>query len=333
MSPLALLVAAAIAAPQSEFAQLRRVWNLQPADPARPGLWRAKTKPGEPATFVRVDTGKRGELLRSEWSAESGTRDVDLPEETFWAILDGFSAGKDWIETDPDALGDTPFSVPRQQLAQGFRCSGCRDGLVAATWSPYGGTRLLVARSNKVRHPAKLALSPAVTESGIRSLASQQGLSIDAPNPCRDGGQSCSLELVGSRGERWRFARPSQNAPWRLLDASFTGNAWWNPDWDWDSLRIEAPREFRLVLKNWLDAEVDVDGARLLRPIESILEASVSDWTSRSLAGLDVAPVVDRISGMSSPPSALVLCETPSFRLSVDVFGRRKLELLEAPSR
>ena len=115
----------------------------------------------------------------------------------------------------------------------------------------------------------------------------------------------------------------------RTKEASFIANAWWNPEWDWDSLRIESPREFRLMLANWLDAEVDVDGARLLRPIEPILDISVAEWSARALEGLSTAAAVQKLAASPSAPSAIMLCETPSFRLSIDMFGRRRLQMLE----
>ena len=325
-----LLALAATLALSSDFAQLRKSWGLQPADPSRPGLW--KTRGGSsPAILVRADTTSSGEVLRTEWSAENGLREVDIPEERFWAILDGFAKGQEWIETDPDALPATPFTPPSSQLAQGFRCPSCRPPLVAATWSPHGGTRLLVGRVKAPRKAPRLSVSESVTEDGLLSLASQQGLSLASKNPCREGVGSCTLELDGPKSEHWRFARTDAASPWKLAEASFVSNAWWNPEWDWDSLRIAAPREFRLVLENWLNAELDVDGARLLRPLEPILLLSVAEWNSRTLPGLSVGTIVDRLVTMPSAPSAIVLCETSDFTISIDTFGRRKLELREAP--
>lgn len=327
-----LLAALAISA-QGEFAQLRKTWALQPADPARPGLWRAGARTGEPSLLLRVDTSASGEILHWEWSAEAGARETDIPEETFWSILDGLSRGHEWVETDPDALPSKRFRVPTAQLAQGFRCRSCSPALVAATWSPHGGTRLLISRSDAPRRAPSIDVTESVTEEGIRSLVRQRGLSLESSNPCKDGNGTCHLEVGGGKGERWSFDRSGSTQPWHLAEATFPGSPWWNPEWDWDSLRIESPREFRLILKNWLDAEIDVDGARLLRPIEPILSASVSDWTSRAIPGLDPTPAVDRLAKASSPPLAIVVCETPAFRLSVDTFGRRKLEVLRGASR
>lgn len=328
MTIASLLLAVAVSA-QSEFASFRKTWGLQAADAARPGLWKAKGKPSDAALLVRVDTGKTGEILHWEWSAELGAREIDIPEDRFWSILDGLSLGEEWVETDPDALQAKALRAPAKELAQGFRCPNCRPGIVAATWKPQGGTRLLVARSQAPARAPRVQLSESVTEEGIQSLARQKGLEIDSRNPCKDGNGSCSMELVGAKGERWALSRAGSAQPWKLLEASFPGPPWWNPEWDWDSLRIQSPREFRLILKNWLDAEIDVDGARLLRPIEPILATSVAEWNSRAVPGLDPGPAVERLVSLPSAPSALVVCTTPQFRLSVDMFGRRKLELLQ----
>ena len=324
---LAFLAAGLVASPASEFSALSKVWGLRPADPARPGLWKAAGKASEPALLARIDTSVRGEVIRSEWSAEKGQQEVDLPEERFWSILDGFSQGEEWVETDPDALSDVSLGPPASSLAQGFRCAKCRPPLVAATWSPHGGTRLLVSRSGATARKPRLQVSESVTESGILSAARQRGLEVSSSNPCREGSGSCAIDLTGGKGERWSFARSSPSSPWRFVEASFPGSAWWNPEWDWDSLRIESPREFRLMLSNWLDAEVDVDGAKLLRPIESILDISVAEWNARALEGLSTKAAVERLAKSPSAPSAIVLCETPSFRLSVDMFGRRVLQM------
>lgn len=330
---LATWILAASLLGSSEFSQFRKTWALQPADPARPGLWRARGSTPGSSLHVRVDTAAGGELLRLEWSAESGVRETDIPEEAFWSILDGLSQGREWVETDPDALPSGAIPLPAARIAQGFRCPSCQPPLVAATWNPHGGTRLLIARTDRAKRPPSLDVTESVSEDGIRSLARQQALGVESSNPCKDGIGACSLDLSGSRGERWSFARGGSQQAWHLADASFPGPPWWNPEWDWDSLRIESPREFRLILKNWLDAEIDVDGARLLRPLEPILAMGVSDWTSRTLPGIDPGPTIDRLIKLSSPPSALVICETPSFRLSVDTFGRRKLEVQRGLSR
>ena len=233
MIPL-LALAVSLAAP-SEFAQLRKTWGLQIADPARPGLWKARGRDSDPRVLVRVDTTAAGDILRSEWSAEKGVQEVDLPDDRFWVILDGFAQGREWIETDPDALPAKVFLTPVTELAQGFRCTACRPSLVAATWSPHGGTRLLVGRSTAPQGTPRLALSETVSEEGILSLVSQQGLSIETKNPCREGKGFCALDLAGPKGERWRLSRRDGSSPWRLAEATFPGNAWWNPEWDWDS--------------------------------------------------------------------------------------------------
>lgn len=330
---LTVLIAALAASATSEFAQTRKAWSLQPADHARPGLWRARGGANGATLLVRIDTTAVGEIVRWEWSAEIGPRETDLPEDAFWSILDGIAQGREWIETDPDALPSKSFTAPTAQLAQGFRCPSCRPPLVAATWSPHGGTRLLISRSESSRRAPTIDVAEFVTEDGIRSLLRQQGLSLESSNPCKGGDEACTLEAGGARGEHWVFSRDAKSRGWHLAEATFPGPPWWNPEWDWDSLRIESPREFRLMLKNWLDAEIDVDGARLLRPIESILGASVSDWTSRSVRGLDPGPAIDRLAKASTPPSAIVICETPEFRLSVDTFGRRRLEVLRGALR
>lgn len=324
---LSLLAAGLVASQASGFSALAKVWGLRPADPARPGLWKAAGKASEPSLLARIDTNSRGEVIRSEWSAEEGVQEVDLPEGRFWSILDGFSQGEEWVETDPDALGGVSFGPPAASLAQGFRCAKCKPPLAAATWSPHGGTRLLVSRSATTARKPRLQVSESVAESGILSAARQRGLEVAATNPCREGVGNCALELAGSKGERWSFSRSGPADPWRLVEASFPGAPWWNPEWDWDSLRIESPREFRLMLSNWLDAEVDVGGAKLLRPIESILDVSVAEWNARALEGLSTKAAVERLAKSPSAPSAIVLCETPSFRLSVDMFGRRVLKM------
>lgn len=327
---LPLLLALSNLASPDDFATLRRTWGLVPADAARPGLWKAKSRRGETAeVLVRVDTTAKGVVVRSEWSAETAKREVDLPEDGFWSILDGFSGGQEWLETDPDALPSGVFEPPTSALAQGFRCPTCNPVLVAATWSPHGGTRLLVGRSTAPKPATRFQIQAKVTEEGILSLARQRSLGVEGRNPCKDGGGTCQLDLVGGAGERWRLSRRSGTASWRLDAASFPGSAWWNPEWSWDSLRIESPREFRLVLKNWLDAELDVVGARLIRPLEPILSSGAAEWNARALTDLAIAPTLDRLAPLASPPASLTLCEGKRLRVSIDAFGRRTIAFSE----
>lgn len=328
----ALLVAAIAAAGPQDARALRKIWGLKPADPGRPGLWKARSAPEEApvSVLVRLDTAADGTWSNCEWSAESGRRETDLPEARFWSILDGLSGDQEWVETDPDALPAGVFGTPNHRLAQGFRCPSCRPVLVAATWSPHGGTRLLVARTATAAPlPIRLDVSSSVREDGLFSLARQQGFATRSVNPCREGGGTCELELAGKAGESWVLGRADGQSPWRLRRASFPGSAWWNPEWDWDSLRLESPREFRLMLRNWLDAELDVIGARLVRPLESILAATTSDWNARRIPGLDAGPAVERLSALPSAPSAVVLSDARGLRVSVDGFGRRTIEILE----
>ena len=79
----------------------------------------------------------------------------------------------------------------------------------------------------------------------------------------------------------------------------------------------------------WLDAELDVIGARLVRPLEPVLSASTSDWNARRIPGLNVAPAVDRLSAFPSAPSSVVLSDSAGLRVSVDGFGRRTIEIVE----
>jgi len=328
MAALAILVAG----PQ-EARAFRKAWGLTPADPARPGLWKARPTKDEPGltVLVRLDTTAGGAWSRCEWSAESGRKESDLPEARFWSVLDGLSDNREWVETDPDALPEGVFATPRSELAQGFRCPACDPVLVAATWSPHGGTRLLVGRvgSDAPALPLRLDVSASIREDGLFSLARQKGFTVSGVNPCREGGGTCALEMSGGNGERWQLGRADGASAWHLRSASFPGTAWWNPEWDWDSLRTESPREFRLMLRNWLDAELDVIGAKLVRPLEPVLSAGASDWNARRIPGLDAGPVVDRLSGQASAPSSVVLCEGAGLRVSVDGFGRRTIELVE----
>lgn len=308
------------------FRSIQRSWGLTPADPARPGLLKARAAKGESVeVLVRLDTTAQGGLRRCEWSAESRKREVDLPEERFWAVLDALSGGKEWIETDPDLLPTGVFEPQASSLAQGFRCVECQPQLVAATWSPHGGTRLLVGTVAAPRTKVRFAILEGATEEGIASMANQRSLGVENRNPCRDGGGSCSLTLTGAKGERWTLARSSGNAAWRLEEASYPGAAWWNPEWSWDSLRQESPREFALVLRNWLDAELDVIGARLVRPLEPILAAGTSDWNARAIPDLDAGPVVAQLVKSSSPPGPLELCAGRDLRVGIDGFGRRSI--------
>ena len=324
------LLVASLVASSDNLSKLRKSWNLVPADPSRPGLMLARgLHSGGIDLLARVDTTAAGELLRCEWSAESGKREVDLPDDKFWSILDGFSSGKEWVETDPDALPDGVFEPPKSKLAQGFRCPACTPALVATTWSPFGATRLLVARALTPKAPPRLDVSPGVTEEGILSLARQRGFGVDGRNPCREGAGSCSLGLTGLAGEYWRFGRSSGSSSWVLERAGFSGSPWWNPDWSWDSLRTESPREFQLVLRNWLDAELDVIGAKLVRPLEPILSAGTADWNARTLNDLNLAPTLAKLVPLSSAPSSVILCEGKSLRVSIDAFGRRSLEILK----
>lgn len=326
---LSLVLAGLAAAPSARtegFPAIRRSWGLTIADPARPGLLKARPLKGESVdVLVRLDTTSSGGLRRTEWSAESRKREVDLPEDRFWAVLDGLSGGKEWIETDPDLLPEGVFEPTSSALAQGFRCVDCTPQLVAATWSPHGGTRLLVGAVAAPRAKARFAILEGATEEGIASMAAQRSLGVEGRNPCREGSGSCSFTLTGAKGERWMLSRLSGSDSWRLLEASYPGSSWWNPEWSWDSLRQESPREFALILRNWLDAELDVIGARLIRPLEPVLAAGTSDWTARAVPELDLAPIVTELARMSIPPGPLVLCDGRDLRVAIDGFGRRTI--------
>lgn len=328
-----LLLAGLLSAPGSTadgFRAIHRSWGLVPADPARPGLSKARAARGESVdVLVRLDTTAQGGLRRCEWSAESRRREVDLPEERFWSVLDALSGGKEWIETDPDLLPAGVFEPPPSSLAQGFRCVDCKPQLVAATWSPHGGTRLLVGAVAAPRPKVRFAILEGASEEGIASMANQRSMGVEARNPCRDGGGSCSLTLTGSKGEKWLLSRASGADSWRLVEASFPGTSWWNPEWSWDSLRQESPREFALVLRNWLDAELDVIGARLIRPLEPVLAAGTSDWNGRAVPDLDVGPVVGQLVKSSYAPGPLELCGGRDLRVSIDGFGRRSIRFLK----
>lgn len=330
---LPIVLAGLLCAPSAQadgFRAIKRSWGLVPADPARSGLLKARSLKGEGVDIlVRLDTTVSGGLRRIEWSAETRKREVDLPEERFWAVLDGLSGGKEWIETDPDLLPEGVFETPAASLAQGFRCVDCKPQMVAATWSPHGGTRLLVGAVSAPRTKARFAILEGATEEGIASMANQRSLGVEGRNPCREGAGSCSFTLTGTKGERWMLSRLSGTEPWRLVEASYPGSAWWNPEWSWDSLRQESPREFALILRNWLDAELDVIGARLIRPLEPVLAAGTSDWTSRAVPELDLAPVVTELVKLSIPPGPLVLCEGRDLRVSIDGFGRRSIRFLK----
>jgi hypothetical protein len=302
----------------------RRDWSLSPVGAPRKGVWDCG-KVSNSAVRVLAFADSAGGSVRSiDWWAESGARDLDLPDDAFWAVLDGLSSGKEWTESDPDALGASFRKGLDGPAAQGFLCRSCEPRLEAATWVSHGSTRLRVARM-AVAAPKSSApgLSAGLTGEGIRSMAAQKGLSVASSNPCRSGGGDCAIELSGPKGQRWTFRRASGAAPWTGLDASWQAGPWWSAEWNWDSLRQENRREFAEVLEHWISADADVAARNLLGPVEPVLSFPVSSWFSRTLPGVRIPALADSFSRLASPPSSFEFARSTGLRAGVDAFGRR----------
>jgi len=331
-----LLLAASLAASgfanspgwPADMNSLRKAWNLAPADAARRGLWECrKLSKASDRILVRADSTKDGSTRSLEWTAESGLSRKDLPEDVFWAILDGASQNAEWTEADPDILPKAFLRTMEEPASQGFLCRSCKPRLVAATFTRHGATGLRIASMPESAPTISVGLAPGITEDGIRSLASQRSLSVDVANPCKDKGGICTMELGGAAGQKWVFTRANGAAAWTGLDASYQSGAWWSPDWDWDSLRTHSPREFSAVVGAWIGSQADLLANNLLTPIEPILAFPVSSWKNRELQGLRVQAVSDSVAKLPRPPVSLTLAQTDRLRVGIDEFGRRTLKL------
>lgn len=310
---------------------LRKAWTLVRADPARPDLWESrKLSIGPQRLLVRADSSRDGIVESVEWMAETGVRAQDIADEPFWSILDATSGFAEWTETDPDVLPKSFLKTLDAPPSQGFLCRSCKPRLVAATLARHGATRLRIAALSEPATPITIGLSPGITDDGLRSLAAQQKLSIDVANPCLDKSRICSMEMSAEGGRKWIFRRRDGKSPWSRLEASYQAGAWWSSEWDWDSLRIQSPREFKSVIGDWIGSEADVAASKLLSPVESVLGFTVSHWKGRELPGLRVRQVSDSVAKLPGPPSSLVLARTERLDFQIDAFGRRIVSIGEA---
>lgn len=307
----------------------RHSWKLSPLPVPRKDVWESGLLSCDTVrALVRLETSQGGEVQAAQWWAERGARDLDLPDDVFWSILDGLSANKEWTESDPDALPPDFAKGMEKAPAQGFLCRTCEPQLVAATWVSHGTTRLRTARIETANHAARTpGLADGITEAGLRSLAGQKGLGIASANPCRKGDGSCTLELSGPKGQKWVFKRSSGDEPWSSVEATVQAGPWWSPEWNWDSLRIESRKELANTLAEWLSADADVAARNLLGPIEPVLSFPVSAWISRSLPGLRFAALGDSLSRLAAPPPNVDLVRTPTLLATIDAFGRRTIRV------
>jgi len=310
---------------------LRKRWTLQAVPAPRAGVWVSPIwSKGDQRVLVRPDSAKDGSVRSLSWWAESGPREIDLPEDAFWGILDALSGNEEWTETDPDALPQAFLKGMEATAAQGFVCHACAPNLAAATWVSHGTTRLRVATLGAAAHArvAEPGLAKGVTTEGLRSLARQRGLQIGMVNPCKGGSGECVLELTASKGQRWVFRRASSNAAWDRMEATWQGGAWWSPEWNWDSLRTASGNEFADLIGAWVSADADLAARNLLGPIEPVLSFPVSAWLSRSLPGMDFKRLSDSLAKQPTPAAGFELVRGPKFKASVDAMGRRRMEIL-----
>jgi hypothetical protein len=337
-SALALVALVAFAEPAAKAGTgwsptmdaLRKAWGLVPADAARPDLWESrKLSTGPQRLLLRADSSQGGTVKSVEWLAEVGVRAQDIADESFWSILDATSGFAEWTETDPDVLPKSFLKALGATASQGFVCRSCNPRLVGATFARHGATRLRIAALSEPAAPIAVGLASGVTDNGLRSLAAQQKLSIDVANPCLDKSRICTMEMSADGGRKWIFRRRDGNSPWSRLEASYQAGAWWSSEWDWDSLRIQSPREFKSVVGDWIGSEADVAASKLLSPVESVLGFTVSHWKARELPGLRVRQVSDSVAKLPGPPSSLVLARTERLDFRIDAFGRRIVSIGE----
>lgn len=332
-SALAAAIAGVFAAGQnpgwpSSMASLRKAWRLEAADEARRGLWESRLlSAGARRILVRADSAKDGSVKAVEWTAESGVRGDDLPDDAFWTILDRTSDDAEWTETDPDALPKAFLKGMDEPASQGFLCRSCKPRLAAATFNRSGATGLRIAPVASPTTQVSVGLAQGITEAGLRSLAAQRSLSVDAANPCADKAGVCAIELSGPSGQKWSFTRRDGKSAWNRLEASYLAGPWWSPEWDWDSVRLHSPREFQTVIGAWIGSEADMLAERLLSPIEPVLAFPVSSWKQRELPGLRVQALADSISRLASPSASLLFAATDRLEARIDEFGRRKVRL------
>jgi hypothetical protein len=284
---------------------------------------------GPQRLLLRADSSKDGTVKSVEWMAETGVQARDIDDERFWSILDATSGDAEWTEADPAGLPKSFLKSLDASPSQGFLCRSCKPALVAATLARHGATGLRIAKLSESSSPAFVGLAAGITDDGLRSMAAQQKLSIDVANPCQDKNGMCTIEMSGEGGRKWTFRRRDGNAPWSRLEASYQAGAWWSSEWDWDSLRIQSPRDFKSVIGEWIGSEADVVASKLLVPVESVLGFTVSNWKTRELPGLRVRQVSDSVSKLAAPPNSLVLARTERLDFEIDAFGRRIVNIGE----
>jgi len=303
----------------------RHDWRMSPVSSARRGTWETSFLSSDTARILaRPDSLRGGALQGVDWWAERSGREMDLPDDVFWKILDGLSAGAEWTEADPDALPPDFLATMPDKPAQGFLCRSCTPPLAAATWVSDGSTRLRTGRiAGPKGAPPPPGLASGITEKGLRSLASDRGLGLESTAPCDGGKGDCTVELSGPKGQRWIFRRTSGKAPWSSVEGTLQDGPWWSPQWNWDSLRIANRHEFANTLSEWLGADADVSARNLLGPIEPVLDFPVSAWLARTLPGMHFGALGDSLSRLDVPPSNLELVRAPTLRASIDAFGRR----------
>ncbi|MEN9354900.1 MAG: hypothetical protein RL318_2225 [Fibrobacterota bacterium] len=283
------------------------------ADTARPGLQEcARLSSGGVRILARVKADVRG-MRHSEWSAEQGLNAVHVPDETFWRILDGLAGSQgEWLERDPSTLGQDSILF-EARVGQSFECRGCPGDWLAGTWGPYGASRLLVVRRDPVKRQAlddSLALVP-------QAQASSAVLPLKVSTPCRDKGGNCLEERIGPGGTRWQFRRERSGEGWQTLRVE------WESQPLGDSISLSLlredlpPSELRLLLRNWLDAEIDMFAANVLAPAPTLFTTSVSSWRRRVLPGFRTEAILKDLGMRSSFPDSLLLYQDKFCRAGI----------------
>lgn len=302
-----------------------RALDLSPADEARPGLLVSATlSPAGTRVLCRAETGRDGHVVALDWSAESGAREVDLPDDAFWAILDHYAEGGEWLERAPSSLTAAQRALFPAGAAQAFALANGR--LLAATNAPSGATRLRVAfmGTRTAEHRPVFTLLPF-------KAFDLPGAALVSRIPCRSKGGACEERWRGKNGADWTLRRTHPDSSWQSLRYVAHEAPWWD-GFDWDSLRRETPqRDFRLLLTNWIGTQGDLLIAQLLEEAQPLFAFGVEDWRRRRLAGLDPARLADSLTGLPSPPARLIIYRSQTGRqhaeVGFDLDGRRWVEV------
>jgi hypothetical protein len=315
---LSLWTAAPLPASAREVGELS-VCRGVPADSARPGLWDCR-RLGKDSLRVLARLLDGGIL---EWSAERGLQAEDLPEEAFWKILDAFAGEQgEWLEREPASMGKETARFP-EALEQAFECRNCPQPLIAGT-AGKGATRLMIS----LRAGDATAVSRTLALRRF-AQADPRDFPVLASMPCRIKGGACQDVRLGPGGARWTFRRTRPDSDWESLRVEWQGRPL-GDSVSLDGLREDMPpKEFRMLLGNWLESEGDLFLVNVIAPGQPFLTASPDDWRRHRLRGFRTERLLAQLENAHAVPSSVLLYQDETCRIGIRD-GLRWMEVRKA---